>query len=399
MSTSYSKNVARLASLRRGYWGITAVWLLLWLMGWGWLRLEWPIFATRWAIISGLTLLYGLRIIWQGLDENHREGEHVLLPTFGWGNQLSIMRGLAIGGVAGFLFSPWPGGALGWIPVLLYTMADVADYFDGFLARKNNHTTLLGARLDMEFDGLGMFVVSVLGVWYGQLPWWYLVLGSARYFFIAGIWWRERRGKPVYELHPSVHRRVFAGIQMGFMSAVLWPIIPSELTTIAGTLVAIPTALGFLRDWFVVSGRLDVMNGRYLQIQQWLVQFTRLWMPPVLRLIVMVCMGVVFTTLTDWLLPPPWHQLLISWGVPMAWLIAGLLGVAAWLGLLMLASGTMGRIFSLVLIFPVGFDIASQGLTWANGTAAGCLVCLILLGTGYFSLWMPEERFMMEKLG
>lgn len=399
MSTVTTKNAARLIVLRREFWVVTAVWFLFWLLSWDWLRSVWPLHANRWLLFSGITLLFGLRIIWNGLEENRRQGEGMLLTTLGWGNWLSIMRGLAICFVAGFLFSPWPQGGLGWIPVLLYTTADIADYFDGFIARRTNHATLLGERLDMEFDGLGMFIVSILGVWYGQLPWWYLLLGSARFFFLAGLWWRERQGLPIYELHPSVHRRLFAGFQMGFMSAVLWPIIPAAVTTIAGTLFAIPTALGFLRDWLVVSGRLDVGNGRYQKIQRWLVWFTRRWLPLALRLLLLICMSILFSTLTNWITPLPWKQLLQSWGVPIAGLITTLLGITGLLGTALLLTGTMGRLFSLLMVFPIGFDIASQGLTWANGTALGCVVCLMLLGTGFGSLWQPEEKFVLEKLG
>ena len=399
MSTIQAKNVMRLATLRRQWWGITAVWSISWFIGWGWLRLEWPQYANRWALISALALVYGLWIVWRNLDANHREDNDEILSTLGWGNWLSLMRGLAIGCVAGFLFSPWPLGPLGWIPVLLYTAADIADYFDGYIARKTNHSTQLGAVLDMEFDGLGMVVVSVLGVWYGQLPWWYLLLGSARYFFLFGMWWRQRFGKPLYELHESVHRRLFAGFQMGFMSAVLWPIIPAEATTIAGTLFAIPTAIGFFRDWLVVSGRLDVNNGRYQQIQKFLVLLFRQWAPPGFRISVILCVGIILSTVNNWLIPAPWHDLLISWGVPFAAGLAGLLGIALWVGSGMLLTGTMGRIFSLVLVFPFGFDIASQGLTWANGIALSGVICLMLLGSGPYSLWQPEEKFVLERLG
>ena len=157
------------------------------------------------------------------LDENKREGEtatsagsvQAVLPTFGWGNRLTLFRGLAISMVAGFLFSPWPNGWLAWLPMLLYTTADIADYLDGYLARITNHATALGERLDMEYDGLGMLIVSLLAVWYGQLPWWYLILGFARYLFVFGLWVRARRGLPSYDLPPSVHRRVFAGLPDG----------------------------------------------------------------------------------------------------------------------------------------------------------------------------------------
>jgi hypothetical protein len=53
---------------------------------------------------------------------------------------------------------------------------------------------------------------------------------------------------------PSAHRRIFAGFQMGFLSVVLWPILPRPMAVIPGTLFAMATGLGFWRDWLVVSG-------------------------------------------------------------------------------------------------------------------------------------------------
>lgn len=344
-------------------------------------------------------MAYCLWVVWQSLVENHRDGEVSLLATLGWGNRLTLMRGLAISLVAGFLFSPWPQGALAWLPVLLYTAADIADYFDGYAARVTNHATKLGERLDMEFDGLGMLVVSILAVWYGQLPWWYLILGLARYLFVFGLWWRKRRDLPIYEMQPSVHRRLFAGFQMGFMSAVLWPILPADGATVAGTLFAIPTALGFLRDWLVVNGRLDPKQPTYLRVQQWLVQVTRILAPPVMRAALLVSMVLMVGTLDSWIRPFPWQSLIASWGISFAPLLATVLGMIGILGSIMVISGSMGRLMSVAVVFPVGFDIASRGLNWVNGIALSCLICLMLLGTGPGSLWPVEERFVMKKQG
>ena len=41
----------------------------------------------------------------------------------------------------------------------LYTITDVADFFDGYVARRADHVTELGSVLDMEFDGLGTMIV------------------------------------------------------------------------------------------------------------------------------------------------------------------------------------------------------------------------------------------------
>ncbi len=385
--------------LQRRWWGLTAVTLMTWLLFYIQLRGIMPNYANRWLLFSGVALIYVLWVAWSGLSENHREGESDLLPTLGWGNGLTLMRGLAIGLVAGFLFSPWPQGGLAWLPVLLYTLADVADYLDGYLARVTNHATQLGGRLDMEYDGLGMAVVSVLGVWYGQLPTWYLILGTARYWFVLGIWWRQRQGKPINELHPSVHRRVFAGFQMGFMSAVLWPIMPPAAAMIAGTLFGIPTILGFARDWLVVSDHLDPTHPTYKKIQGWLVWLMRRWLPPILRMVLPICIGLMFGRLQNWIRPLPWQMLLESWGVPIAVGLTTYLGVSAWVALGMMMAGVMPRLMSLVIVFPIGFDIASQGIGWATGIGLGCAICLMLLGSGPWSLWPIEEQFIMQRAG
>lgn len=355
--------------------------------------------ANRWLGLTVLPLIFCLWVVWRGLPENRREGETAVLPDFGWGNRLTLLRGLAISMVAGFLFSPWPGGALAWLPMLLYTAADVADYLDGYLARITNHATRLGERLDMEYDGLGMLIVSLLAVWYGQLPWWYLSLGLARYLFIFGLWWRKRQGLPNRPMAPSVHRRVFAGFQMGFMSAVLWPIMPPEFATIAGTTVAIPTALGFLRDWLVAAGWLEPQGAAYQRVQQALYEAATQWLPPLLRLALASSVTAIFLALPQAWSPPPWVALFAGWGLPLPTIWAIVAVILLLLGGVLVLFGTMGRLAAFWLVFPIGFDMVTRGLTWASGLGLATAVCLMLLGTGPLSRWKPEERFLLRRAG
>jgi len=399
MATTVFTNRPALARLRRRWLVVAALWTGALLAGYSGLQQLWPDYAGRWLIMATLCLAYALWIVWRNLPENYREGESILLPALGAGNSLTLLRGLAIGLTAGFLFSPWPLGALAWAPVLLYTTADVADYFDGYLARVTNHTTRLGAQLDMEFDGLGMLVVSVLAVWYRQLPWWYLILGSARYLFILGIWWRQRLGKLVYDLPPSVHRRVFAGFQMGFMSAVLWPIVPAAMATVAGTVLATATALSFGRDWLVASGRLDPTSTAYRRGQQKLFIATTQWLPPLLRLALLVAMLMIYQNVANWLQPPAWAALITSWRLPGATVLATGLSAIAIVATVMVAIGVLGRLASFLLVFPIGFEVASRGLQWDNGAALVSVTCLLLLGMGVLSLWQPEEKYLLQPAG
>lgn len=365
-----------------------------------WLRNVWSIGqANRWLALALPPLVYFLWVVRHYLAENRRVGETAVLPTFGWGNRLTLLRGLAISMVAGFLLSPWPTGWLAWLPMLLYTVADVADYLDGYLARITNHETKLGERLDMEYDSLGMLIVTLLAVWYGQLPWWYLLLGLARYLFVLGLWWREKRGLPNRDLPSSVHRRVFAGFQMGFMSSVLWPIMPPEFATIAGTTFAIPTALGFLRDWLLMTGWLDPLDDRYQRGQRWLYQTTTQWLPPLLRLVLASCVAAIFLALPGAWPPTPWVALFTSWGLPLPGFLAVVAVVLLLLGAILVLLGTMGRLAAFWLVFPIGFDMVTRGLDLTNGVALATAVYLMLLGTGPLSQWKPEERFLLRRMG
>jgi CDP-diacylglycerol--glycerol-3-phosphate 3-phosphatidyltransferase len=239
MRTNYLNQETPLITLRRRWWIVAFFFTLTLWFGYELLRTNWhPTYAWRWIIVAALVLTYELWLLWRGLKHNHRQGETALLPTFGLGNTLTLLRGLGIALLAGFLFSSWPTGGLAWAPALLYTLAAIADGLDGYLAHLTHQTTKLGEILDMEFDALGLLVATLLAVQYHLLPWWYLFLGLARYLFILGIWWRTRQGKPVYDLPSSATRRMIAGFQMGFSTAVLWPIIYPPGTILAGIVFA-----------------------------------------------------------------------------------------------------------------------------------------------------------------
>jgi CDP-diacylglycerol--glycerol-3-phosphate 3-phosphatidyltransferase len=238
-----------------------------------------------------------------------------------------------------------------------------------------------------------------LAVWYGQLPWWYLSLGLARYLFVFGLWWREKRSLPVHEMTPSVHRRIFAGFQMGFMSAVLWPILPPSGAAIAGTIFAAATAVSFLRDWLVAIGWLDPQDARYQRAQRRIFRLTTFWLPPLLRLGLIGGTAVILTKLAPVWQPTNWVDLFMSWRLPVPGLLA-----AAWVIVFLLAGtavalGVMGRLLSLPIVFPLGFEIITNGLTPANGVTLGCIIALMLLGTGPLSIWRPEERFLVHRAG
>ena len=354
--------------------------------------------STSWLMWAILALACQLGILWWGLQHNRRSNEVELLPTLGYGNGLTLTRGLALCLLAGFLFAPRPDGLLGWAPALLYAFSCIIDYLDGYVARITKHTTVLGEILDIEFDGLGMLIVIVLAIQYGQIPPWYLVLGLARQLFIFGIWLRKRWNLPVYEMSESDNRRMIAGFQMGFMSVVLWPVFEPPTTTLLSVLFAIPLAGSFLRDWFVVSGWIDADSARYQQARRLIKSITEGWLPLICRLVAVVVAILLlvrnYPTFANWATYLQQAEpLFLRW--TLRWL-----AIVSPLALIFLGAGLLGRLAALSLIGLAMLDILATGFSlFSNGLLLGAAVWVLHMGSGYFAAWKPEEWMVRQRAG
>ncbi|ALO45805.1 CDP-alcohol phosphatidyltransferase family protein [Pseudohongiella spirulinae] len=214
------------------------------------------------ATLPGATisLLCWCYICWQShkrvdLNYNPQDGEHY--QTLGWGTQITLLRGLLIAATAGFIPVAISASHSAWlfIPALFYTAAAIGDALDGFLARRQQHITRLGAELDTVLDALGLLVAPLLAVMSGKLHSSYLLVSLAYYLFRLGISWRKRQGKIVHALPPSKMRRQLAGWQMALVATALWPPISGSVTQWLGFVFMLPLLAGFWRDWLAVSGR------------------------------------------------------------------------------------------------------------------------------------------------
>jgi CDP-diacylglycerol---glycerol-3-phosphate 3-phosphatidyltransferase len=391
------------------WWAIAGLYSLALGGMWVWLgRTPWGAsHAARWAGQTAVLALLVWLILGRYLPHNRREGETAVLPTLGWGNGLTIGRGLLLAMLGGFIFLPWPLGPLGWLPVILYTAADLCDAFDGFAARRTHHQTELGSILDTEYDGLGVLLVVGLAIWYGQLPWWYAALAAARYLFVAGLAWRAWRGLPVYPLGPSQYRRLTAGFQMGFLTVALWPVFRPPAVWVAGAVFLAPTLILFGRDWLVVSGRLDPHTAAYARWHKRAQEWVLGWSPLLWR-------GVVGVTAVSTGLFPPvwgglpaWRALFASWGWADPWLsVAGTLsGGAAVVGLAAVVLGVWGRWMALPLVWATAMHfVAALPLTeglgrWPYALLLASNLALILTNFGHYALWKPSEGYLFVPLG
>src|SRR5690606_27617805 len=108
--------------------------------------------------------------------------------------------------------------------------------------------------------------------------------------FHLGMRWRSRRGLGNHPLAPKPIRRTLAGFQMGYVAVVLWPPFSPSITVIAGIGFMLPLLVGFLVDWCVVSGRIDVGQANVQRRFATLERLSFLWLQPLLRA---VCVAAV----------------------------------------------------------------------------------------------------------
>jgi len=393
--------LARQSSLQslRLRWKITALGSVLFLgAGYGVLAFAWQAgYATRWLIQASCVMIYVLWVLRRSLEYNVRTHESTLLAEFGAGNTATILRGGLIAALAGFLFLPWPQGSLAWAPGVLFTAAVISDFMDGYLARVTKHATRMGEILDMSFDGLGVFVAALLAVQYGQVPAWYLVVALARYLFLGGILLRRRRGLPVYELPPSIRRRAFAGVQMGFLFFILWPIFSPPSTYVAAVVFAAPFLIGFLIDWLITSGHLKGRVSNQPLVEKSWVKTALNWLPAGLRSITAALItGQVFTWLRE---SPSMVGIGAKSEISSAVTVALVIGLAQAAVMVFLFLGAGGRITAIIGLFLLGIQQMSAGLTALHISLIILYTAILYLGTGPLSIWKPEDRWIYRRAG
>ena len=337
--------------------------------------------ARRWLMISALFVAGVFWFLRRVLDQNHPPGREELYPDLGPANRLTIFRGIAYAWMAGFLLMPRPGGLLDWLPALLYMGASIADVFDGYLARRSERVTRLGETLDMEFDGLGVLVACALAVQYGQLPLVFLLVAAARPLFVWGMHWRTKKGLPNYPMTESDQRRVIAGLLMIFLCTVLWPIFEPPVTYAVGAVFGGAVALSFVRDWLVTIGWLRPDSFPYILWRARLKVWAFAWMPVGLRATIALLISLMASgVLADGSALPA----TLSWPVAVVGVAGGLAALAG-IG----ARTSAGLVNAAAFVY-----FLFGGQPWLGLTLLVLSSLLLVLGSGRYTLWVPEERWL-----
>jgi cardiolipin synthase len=141
---------------------------------------------------------------------------------------------------------------------VLFVAAGVTDGLDGFLAKRFDWRTELGAWLDPLADkALLVSIYVTLGI-YGHIPPWLVILVASRDLLIVGAfvlsWMMER---PV-RIRPLIVSKVNTAAQILLAASVLANLgfalgldKVADLLIIVVTTTTILSALAYLKSWFV----------------------------------------------------------------------------------------------------------------------------------------------------
>jgi len=84
-----------------------------------------------------------------------------------------------------FLFSTWPLAKL--FALVIFVIASLTDFFDGYIARKSGQITNFGKIMDPIADKILMLAAFLAFVELGLIPAWMVVVIIMREFFITGV--------------------------------------------------------------------------------------------------------------------------------------------------------------------------------------------------------------------
>lgn len=333
--------------------------------------------AEQWLLFAGSAWAYVWWQLWKGLDLNRTSAQNALYPTLGLANYLSILRGGLIAATSGFLLQPPTTELAAWIPGMLYTLAAILDRIDGFVARRSNSTSLLGSKLDTTYDALGLLIAPLLALNYGKVHWSFLLVSVAYYFFCWGLYWRRTHNLPASPLLPSQLRRTLAGFQMGCVALLLLPCFHPLFTTTVALVFMLPILLGFVVDWLVVTGRITTPVYTRIFLQD-LASYNSIIVQPIARAV--LCIAVLLLVNDNY----------FSGTTTMYF---------ALIATAMVFLGFAGRIGAIAILLLTGL---MQGDNMINTLLLVLIVCstsVMLLGTGRFSLWKWDDRWINRRDG
>ena len=102
-------------------------------------------------------------------------------------NKLTVARMIIVPFLVVFLLTGWGGDANRYISLALFVGASVTDWFDGYLARKNNLVTNFGKFADPLADKMLVMTAFIMLVELGMVPAWIAAIIICRELAVTGL--------------------------------------------------------------------------------------------------------------------------------------------------------------------------------------------------------------------
>ena len=102
-------------------------------------------------------------------------------------NKLTIARMILVPFFVLFILTGWGGDGNRYICLAIFVVASITDWFDGYLARKNNLVTNFGKFMDPLADKLLVCSALICMIELDRLPAWFVIIIIAREFIISGF--------------------------------------------------------------------------------------------------------------------------------------------------------------------------------------------------------------------
>ena len=149
-------------------------------------------------------------------------------------------------------FEGWHPSWLDYFAALIFVIASVTDFFDGYIARQWNQITKLGAILDPLADKMLVLAAFIGLVYIDRANSWAVFLILSREFFITGLRVvAVGEGKDVSASMAGKVKTVLQMIAIGFLT-MDWPF--GNLLLWAATALTLYSGYEYVRD-YLTDGR------------------------------------------------------------------------------------------------------------------------------------------------
>ncbi len=171
----------------------------------------------------------------------HGGARATLSGGLGWANRITLLRALLVAVLLGCLLAPDRREIIASLAIV----AVLSDAVDGWLARRLGAASAFGARFDMETDAALALVLSMMLAVLQIAGVWILIVGAARYAFIAAGKFLPALRRP---LPPRAGRRVAAALVMVSLGVATLPLIAPGLATVLALAATAITIVSFAID-------------------------------------------------------------------------------------------------------------------------------------------------------